>query len=288
MGTARAGRSGEAARRIYSCSPSLDIREETALPASATPAIGSPCTCLPGRPTCPGCSAIRPRTPRCRRPATRQMARGRCPAAGDGRCTRRRRRGRLAALRVARSRRRPVSGTGRRRPLRAPAGRLTPRPPGGRQPGAGLRVDAQPPRRAGSRAAQPRRRLAHRRGFRQRRPRDALLHRVDQRLDPACGPRRGRLSRAARRGSPGEKRNRFERPSRPARRTRQRGPRQSRRTPVHPAVTQFSVSRPGTRSNSRRLFDTSVRPSLRAWAAMCRSLTPMGRPAASSAARTAP
>jgi hypothetical protein len=55
-----------------------------------------------------------------------------------------------------------------------------------------------------------------------------------------------------------------------------------------PLAIQFSVSNPGTRSNSPRLLVTSVSPSLRAWAAMCRSFTPIGRPTLSSALRMAP
>lgn len=52
--------------------------------------------------------------------------------------------------------------------------------------------------------------------------------------------------------------------------------------------TQFSRSRPGTRSNSPTLLVTRVRPALRACAAMWRSLTPMGRPVFSRAERMAP
>lgn len=51
---------------------------------------------------------------------------------------------------------------------------------------------------------------------------------------------------------------------------------------------QFSSSRPGTRWNSRRLLLTRVSPSLRAWAAMCRSFTPMGVPLPSRWARICP
>ncbi len=45
-----------------------------------------------------------------------------------------------------------------------------------------------------------------------------------------------------------------------------------------PFQAQFSSNKPGTLSNSRRLLVTRARPSLRAWAAMCRSLTPIGWP----------
>lgn len=48
---------------------------------------------------------------------------------------------------------------------------------------------------------------------------------------------------------------------------------------------QFSISKPPTRSNSRRLFVTSTSPALRACPAMWRSFTPIGRPARSSAAQ---
>ena len=55
-----------------------------------------------------------------------------------------------------------------------------------------------------------------------------------------------------------------------------------------PFCTQFSISSAGTRSNSAVLLVTSTKPSLRAWAAMCRSFTPMGRPSFSRWARMAP
>ena len=51
---------------------------------------------------------------------------------------------------------------------------------------------------------------------------------------------------------------------------------------------QFCSLSLGTRSNSRVLLVTSVAPRLRAWAAMSVSSAPMGAPARSSAARTAP
>lgn len=54
------------------------------------------------------------------------------------------------------------------------------------------------------------------------------------------------------------------------------------------SLTPFSVSSPGTRANSSRLWVTRVSPSLRARAAMCRSLTPIGQPAFSNALRMAP
>lgn len=49
--------------------------------------------------------------------------------------------------------------------------------------------------------------------------------------------------------------------------------------------TQFSNSKPSTRSNSLILFDTSVWPRDLAWAAIQRSLFPMGVPFSSSARR---
>ena len=53
-------------------------------------------------------------------------------------------------------------------------------------------------------------------------------------------------------------------------------------------IAQFSSCKASTRSNSRRLLVTRVKPSLRAWAAICRSFTPMVWPRISSLARMAP
>jgi len=41
-------------------------------------------------------------------------------------------------------------------------------------------------------------------------------------------------------------------------------------------MTQFSTIKPGTLTNSDTLWVTTTKPSLRAWAAMCKSFTPMG------------
>lgn len=57
---------------------------------------------------------------------------------------------------------------------------------------------------------------------------------------------------------------------------------------VHAAAIQLSSSKAGTRANSRWLWVTRVRPSLRAWAAMCRSFSLMGWPARSNAVRIWP
>lgn len=54
------------------------------------------------------------------------------------------------------------------------------------------------------------------------------------------------------------------------------------------SATQFSSHKPSTRSNSRRLLVIRTRPSLRAWAAMCRSFTPKVVPRFSSAAGMLP
>ena len=53
-------------------------------------------------------------------------------------------------------------------------------------------------------------------------------------------------------------------------------------------LIQFSVSSAGTRSNSLKLLVTSTSPSLRACAAMCRSLMPIVSPFFSRAARINP
>ena len=56
----------------------------------------------------------------------------------------------------------------------------------------------------------------------------------------------------------------------------------------HQPSTQFSTFKPATRSNSRVLLVTTVRPSANACAAMSMSRLPMGVPARSSRARTTP
>ena len=53
-------------------------------------------------------------------------------------------------------------------------------------------------------------------------------------------------------------------------------------------IAQFSSRKPSTRSNSRRLFVTKTRPSLRAWPAICRSFTPIGVPLRSRSAWMSP
>jgi hypothetical protein len=55
-----------------------------------------------------------------------------------------------------------------------------------------------------------------------------------------------------------------------------------------PPSAQFSSRKPSTRSNSRRLFVTKTRPSLRAWPAIWRSFTPIGLPLRSRSARMSP
>ena len=52
--------------------------------------------------------------------------------------------------------------------------------------------------------------------------------------------------------------------------------------------TQFSTIKPGILENSDVLFVTTTKPSLRAWAAMCKSFTPIGCPAFSKWLRIAP
>lgn len=54
------------------------------------------------------------------------------------------------------------------------------------------------------------------------------------------------------------------------------------------SADQSSAFNPATRLNSRVLFVTTVRPSARAWAAISRSMLPIGVPARSNSARTAP
>ena len=57
---------------------------------------------------------------------------------------------------------------------------------------------------------------------------------------------------------------------------------------IYLSYTQFSKRKPSTRSNSRRLLLNKTSPSLRAWAAMCRSFSPISRPVFSSSARILP
>ncbi len=57
--------------------------------------------------------------------------------------------------------------------------------------------------------------------------------------------------------------------------------------PAH-SPAQFSTFNPATRLNSRVLLVTTVRPSARAWAAISRSMLPIGVPARSNPARTVP
>lgn len=52
--------------------------------------------------------------------------------------------------------------------------------------------------------------------------------------------------------------------------------------------TQFSVRRPGMRSNSRRLLVTTIRPALRACAPISMSCGPAGQPTRSNSALTWP